>query len=116
MILSYKMGDIVLLIPNSNTLNMNVYDDFGNIIEVKDNTFIMPSSDIYITATDIKTDKSMEEKNAKDELTNTTLITKDNTLDDVPKTGDISNDYSFLPLLVMLGWLLGLRHEFYRKV
>ena len=44
------------------------------------------------------------------------LITKDNTLDDVPKTGDISNNYSFLPLLVMLGWLLGLRHKFYRKV
>ena len=112
---SYKMGDKVLLIPNTNTFNMVVYDELGNIIEVKDNTFIMPSSDIYITATDIKTDKSMKEKNAKEELTNTTLVTKDNTLDDVPKTGDISNDYSFLPLLVMLGGLLGLKYKFYRK-
>ena len=106
---SYKMGDKVLLIPNTNTFNMNVYDELGNIIEVKDNAFIMPSSDIYITAMYIKTDES-------EEITNTTLVTKDNTLDDVPKTGDINKDYSFLPLLVMLGGLLGLKYKSYRKV
>ena len=69
----------------------------------------MPSSDIYITAMYIKTDES-------EEITNTTLVTKDNTLDDVPKTGDINKDYSFLPLLVMLGGLLGLKYKSYRKV
>ena len=42
--------------------------------------------------------------------------TKDNTLDDVPKTGDNNKDYSFLPLLVMLGGLLGLKYKSYRKV
>lgn len=113
---SYKMGDKVLLIPNTNTFNMVVYDELGNIIEVKDNTFIMPSSDIYITAMYLKMDEEQEEIKAKDELTNTTLVTKDNTLDDVPKTGDINKDYSFLPLLVMLGGLLGLKYKFYRKM